>query len=199
VKTDTKITVEVRFKAEAQAGVSADATAAAKARLESGVNTYWNNTFMLEVTDPKCGKKTIAIEYKIVWVTSGQHYTIKIHDAYPREGVTGDVMDVSKTTSDWVYAHEFGHCIGLPDEYSYVSGSTETVKYIKPDGSLDATVSAPYNGKDSAADDTTIMAAYNNTTTLARHGWSVAIEVETLLTAKIGRNIECNIKYGFSS
>ena len=194
VKTGNKITVEVRFKQEALASVTAADVDAAKTKLETGVKENWNGKFALEADDPLCGKKAFAIEYKVKWVSSRENYVIKIHNTYPREGVTGSVMDVSKTTSDWVYAHEFGHCIGLPDEYSYVSGSTETVKYIKPDGSLDVAISAPFDGKSKTAPDATIMAAYDNTTVLPRHGWSVAIEVQELLTAKLGRTIKCSIR-----
>jgi len=199
VSTGDTITVEVRFLPVAETGVTADDVTAAKAKLESGVNTYWNSQFKLQVTDPQCGTKAFTIQYKVVWVSSGQHYKFDIHDTWPREGVTGDRMDVSKTTSDWVYAHEFGHAVGLPDEYAYVPGAAETVKYIKPDGSLDDPVSCPYNGKSSTDASATIMAAYGNTSKLLRHGWTVAIEVAALLSAKTGRNIQCVILYGFSS
>jgi len=193
LKTGDKITVEIRFKPEAQANVTSADVDSAKTKVENGVNTYWTGKFTLKVEDPLCGTKSYAVEFKVKWVTSGQHYTIKIHDTYDREGVTGVVMDVSKTTTDWTYAHEFGHCFGLPDEYSYVAGSTETVKYIKPDGTLDGPVSAPYDGKPKAAADATIMAAVDNTVVLERHGWSVAIEVQALLSATLGRSIKCSI------
>ena len=193
VKTGTKITVQVRFKDEVQSGVNATDAASAKAKLENGVNTYWSGKFTLEADDPECGKKSFSIEYKIVWVTSGQDYTIKIHSSYPREGLTGDTMDVAKGTSDWTYAHEFAHCIGLPDEYSY-STDNESGKYIKPDGSLDVAIAAPPGGKAKAAADATIMSAVDNTVTLPRHAWNIAIEVQELLTAKLGRQIKCTIK-----
>ncbi len=193
VKSGSKITVEVRFKDEADSDVSAADAASAKTKLENGIATYWNGKFTLQADDPECGKKSFSIEYKVVWVTSGTDYTIKIHTTYAREGLTGKVMNVSKSTSDWTYAHEFAHCVGLPDEYSY-STDTETVKYIKPDGSLDAAVSAPPNGKSRTASDATIMAAVNNTVTLKRHAWNIAIEVQELLRAKIGRAIKCDIQ-----
>lgn len=192
VKTGDTITVEVRFKPEVDAGVAEDKATEAKTKLENGINTHWNNKFTLEADDPECGKKTFKIKYKVVWVDSGQDYTIKIHDTYAREGLTGAVMDVSKTTDDWTYAHEFAHCVGLPDEYSY-STEDETVKYIKPDGTLDAAVSAPtFKAKDAA--DATIMSSVDNTTTLKRHAWNIAIETQKLLTEKMGRTIKCDIK-----
>ena len=196
VKTGHIITVEVKFKAQALGAVAEADLTSAKTKLETGVSTHWNNKFKMVMVDTKCtncGKKYFKIQYKVKWVDSGQDYTIKVHDTYPREGVTGNVMDVSKATSKWVYAHEFGHCVGLPDEYSYVPGSTETVKYIKPDGRLDTAISAPYNGKSKTAPDATIMAAFDNTTTLTRHAWNIAIEVQELLTSELGRNIKCTI------
>ncbi len=102
-------------------------------------------------------------------------------------------MNVAKSTSDWTYAHEFAHCTGLPDEYSY-STDTEQIKYIKPDGTLDAAISAPSGGKSKTAADATIMSAVDNTTTLERHAWNIAIEVQELLRAKLGRAIKCTIK-----
>jgi hypothetical protein len=191
VKTGNTITVEVRFKVEKLTDVTDEDVTKAKANLEKGISTYWNK-FTLEADDPECGKKSFKIEYKAVWVDSGHDYTMKVHDTYAREGLTGNVLDVSKTTDDWTYAHEFAHTVGEPDEYSY-STDDETVKYIKPDGSLDAEVSAPtFKAKDDA--DATIMSSVNNTTVLKRHVWNIAIETQDLLTAKLGRKIKCDIK-----
>lgn len=194
VKTGSAITVEVRFKAVAATGVTAADVTAAKTKMENGVSTNWNGRYTLDADDPLCGKKSFRVDFKVTWVDSGGDYTLTIHDTYAREGVTGSVVDVSKATSDWIYAHEFGHCVGLPDEYSYVSGSTETVKYIKPDGTLDVAVTAPFDGKSPTAPDATIMAAVDNTTRLRRHGWNVAIEVQELLTFRLGRVIKCTVK-----
>jgi hypothetical protein len=193
VKTGSAITIEIRFKVEALAGVNETEIATAKTKLENGVQTHWSGKFKMEIDDPQCGKKTLPINYKVVWVSAKEHYTIKVHKTYPREGVTGRIMNVQKKTSAWTYAHEFAHCFGMPDEYSYTP-DTETVKYYKPDGTLDAAISAPPGGKAKDAADATIMSAVDNTTTLSRHAWYAAIEVQALLTAKIGRKIKCDIK-----
>jgi type VI secretion system secreted protein VgrG len=202
LKTKTEITVEVSFKVTSKltptgtesekAAAITTAIASAKTAFEKGVKANWNKKFKLEVSDPVCGKKIFDIVYKVVWVTSGENFTINVHKAYPREGVTGLVMDVSDTTTEWVYAHEFGHCIGLPDEYSYTT-DIETVKYYKPNGILDVAISAPPDGKDATDADATIMAAYDSLKTVPRHAWNIAIEVQDLLTSKIGRKITCNI------
>jgi hypothetical protein len=193
LKSGGNLQVEVKFKIELDAGVAAAEVTAAQTALASGVATYWNNKLSLSITDPLCGIRVFPIEYKIIWVASGEDYTVKVHQTYPREGVTGFVMDVSKTTTAWTYAHEFGHCVGNPDEYSYTTDN-ETVQYYKPDGALDTTIiSAPPNGKLAGAVDATIMAAVNNAVVLPRHAWGVAREVQELLTAEIGRAIQCSV------
>ncbi len=196
LKSGTEVTVEVRFKVEPDSGLGATEATDAKTKLQKGVTDNWNKKkFKLVTKDsaPECPAKTFTVVFKPVWVDSGQHYTIKVHSTYPREGVTGPVMDVSKTTKAWTYAHEFGHCFGLPDEYSYDASETQSVKYMKPDGTLDAAVSAPPDGKSKTAADATIMSAVDNTTILPRHAWNIAIEVQSLLTSKLGRKVECSI------
>jgi len=195
VKTGTEITVEIKIKVVAQTGVTAADVTSAKAKLKKGIKDHWTGKFTLKATDPaaECAAKSLKIKYKAVWVTSGQHYTMKVHSSYPREGVSGLDINVSKSTTDWTYAHEFAHCFGLPDEYSYTA-DTETVKYYKPDKTLGSAISAPPDGKSSTSSDATIMSAVGSTVTKKHHAWYIAIEVQELLRAKIGRNIECTIE-----
>jgi type VI secretion system secreted protein VgrG len=157
------------------------------------LETYWNKKFKIAITDPKCGTRTLPITYKVVWVDSGEHYLMNLHKVYPREGVTGTVIDVSETTDEWTYAHEFAHCYGIPDEYSYVPGNGETVRYRKPDGTEDAPIAVPYNGGHASDPTATVMSAQQCSTVLPRHAWQIAIEVQELLTKKIGRKIKCDI------
>ena len=214
VKSNTEIVAELRLHAqtvldavgealeESDKGTPAAATRAkqreavvayVKRLAEAGLNSHWNNKFKMEITDPQCGKRTLPIVYKIKWVDSGEHYKLNIHKRYDREGVTGPIIDVSTATDEWTYAHEFGHCYGLPDEYSYVKDSTETVKYYKPDGTMSEAIVAPFDGKDPDEPDATIMAANPSTVVKPRHAWNIAIEVQALLCAKLGRKIKCDI------
>ena len=107
--------------------------------------------------------------------------------------MTGTVIDVSMATNAQTHAHEFGHCYGIPDEYSYVDGDDETVRYVKPDGSWDAPVPALADAKEPEPKDANMMNAYGSTILYHRHAWQIAIEVQALLRAKIGRKITCDI------
>ncbi|MNN57670.1 hypothetical protein D3C81_1726680 [compost metagenome] len=147
----------------------------------------------MEIVDPECGTRVLPIVYRVEYVESREHYTMQIHKRYDREGVTGTVIDVSMATNGQTHAHEFGHCYGIPDEYSYVDGDDETVKYMKPDGSWDAPVPALADGTEPDPAVANIMSAYGSVIVLKRHGWQIAIEVQELLRAKIGRKIKCDI------
>jgi len=195
-KTLKKVILEVRFKIEPDEDVDKIAIGKAKELISKGIRENWDNKLSLKIIDPKCGVKVFPIEFKIVFVTSREHYVFRVHDQYNREGVTGNFLDVSKDTGAWVYAHEFGHCFGLPDEYGYKPGleHKDQVVYYKPDGTLDAPFSVPYNGGDPAEPSSTIMAAYGNTTILKRHGWLIAIEARDMLNESgLGREIKCDI------
>ena len=189
--------LEQREKGSEQAATRARQRAAVikyvKGVATTGLESHWNNRFRMEINDPECGTRTLPIVYRVVYVESNQHYTMQIHKRYEREGVTGTVIDVSMATNAQTHAHEFGHCYGIPDEYSYVDGDDETVRYVKPDGSWDAPVPALADAKEPEPKDANMMNAYGSTILYHRHAWQIAIEVQALLRAKIGRKITCDI------
>lgn len=194
LKALNTVVVKVRFKMNPQAGVSDADAKAAKVKMTKGVKAHWNNKFTLEVDDPVCGKKTLKIWYRVAWVTSDQHYNVDLYDFYPKdENVSCAVLNVKKKTTEWIYAHEFAHCIGLPDEYSYTS-FVETVRYYQPNGVLGPDIMAIPRTKPAKSVGATIMSTRNNPIILNYHAWNIAIEVQELLKAKLGREIKCIVK-----
>lgn len=178
---DRKVIVTVRFKTVGGAGVSKKNIKNAKAKMLKGVSKYWNNKFKLKLKDAICGDIELPVRFKILWVKSNEHYLMNIHKKFPREGVTGFEMNVSGSTRDWIYAHEFGHCFGLPDEYAYDPAGGETVAYYKPDGTMDNKINVPYDGGITSDPSSTIMSAVDNTIVLERHCWPIAIEANDIM------------------
>ncbi|PJC98216.1 type VI secretion system tip protein VgrG [Janthinobacterium sp. BJB1] len=212
-KTDRPVVVEVRFKAitvldaagqaleESDKGTEsaalrvkqrANVVALAQKNATAGIEGNWNNKFRLEINDPQCGQKVLPVVFRVLWVDDQQHYTLQIHKRYDRENVTGDVMNVSLATALTTYAHEFGHCVGMPDEYSYTEFE-ETVRYFKPDGTLDEPIVCHVNGTSPEDLTQSIMSYAEGARILKRHGWNIAIEAQELLSKKIGRKIRCDI------
>lgn len=212
-KTDRPVVVEVRFKAitvldavgqaleESDKGTEsaalrvkqrANVVALAQKNATAGIEGNWNNKFRLEINDPQCGQKVLPVAFRVLWVDDQQHYTLQIHKRYDRENVTGDVMNVSLATELTTYAHEFGHCVGMPDEYSYTEFE-ETIRYFKPDGTLDEPIVCHVNGTSPEDLTQSIMSYAEGALILKRHGWNIAIEAQELLSKKIGRKIRCDI------
>ena len=213
VKTNQPVVVEVRIKVMAAldpAGQALEAqdkgTPSAAKRKQTratvvelvkqiamrGITSVWNNKLKIQITDPQCGTKVLPIVYKPVWVDSGEHYVMRVHKKFDREQVSGRFIDVSLGTTEQTHAHEFGHCCGLPDEYSYTDFD-ETVGYFKPDGTMDKPVPALALDSEELATGNNIYNTYDSTVINRRHAWNIAIEVQELLTARIGRKIKCDI------
>jgi type VI secretion system secreted protein VgrG len=162
---------------------------------ESSVSQTWNKRLKLEIIDPECGTKTLPITYKIVWDQKAPHYKLKIHDEEIHEKVMNGAVLLSVLTTMQVHAHEFAHCLGVPDEYSHDESENRIVNYFKPDTTLAPDIIALSTGyaADSTDPNGNIMSQKGSTKVELRHGWNIAIEAQALLRKKIGREIKCNI------
>jgi type VI secretion system secreted protein VgrG len=209
-KSNMPVVIEVRFKItpeflsfdeemrltseEKEARIKPDLEKAEPIKViaERGISA-WNRKYQLEILDPNCGKRVLPIEYKIVWVDANEHLSVSVSANKIRESVSPGVMSVSLSSEDFVYTHEFGHVIGLPDEYSTDPDNDLIVKYYKPDGTLDKPLVALAEGKTVPQKDANLMNSAEFPVFLPRHAWNVAIEAQTLLTKEIGREIKCKI------
>jgi len=103
-------------------------------------------------------------------------------------------INVWKDTTTWTFAHEYAHCFGVADEYSYDRMNAWTLRYYRPDGTLSPdALQIPANKAD---DDpgATIMSTQNNTSVELRHAWQIALEVQAFLARHTGRRIECSVR-----
>jgi type VI secretion system secreted protein VgrG len=163
-----------------------------KAACIRSIEAHWNNKFKLKITDPVCGTKTLPIVYKVIWVASGEHYIFRIYGRIEREQVSDGEIYVATSTDDHTHAHEFAHCVGVTDEYSYADDKDQQVRYYKPDGTLGPIIVVKPEAREVTDPLANIMNS-DSTKIEIHHGWHVAIEAQALLCKKIGRNITCEV------
>ncbi|WWW35789.1 PAAR domain-containing protein [Stenotrophomonas rhizophila] len=195
-RTDVEVLVRVKIVAGAPTETDAiveEDIRLAKERMEEGVRDHWNGKYTLAVWDPRCGQRTFAIKYAIEWVEQGQHYTLKLNPSNTRENVDEMVINAWKGTSAWTMAHEYAHCVGVPDEYSYDLGRAESLRYYRHDGTPDDDVVSMPLVKPASDPTANIMSTSDNRITELRHAWPIAIEAQEFLTTAIGRRIKCTV------
>ena len=141
-RTELRVKVRVKFTGE-------PATAAHRAIWENGIAAKWNNHFHLE------NGRRIPIVFEPVWVPNSAHHEIKLHKppvvredaanwyAGPAANPTGATKD---TTDADTAAHEFGHLIGLADEYNLTAAD-----YQKYTGSAPPPGPMPASGYDTTS------------------------------------------------
>lgn len=164
-----------------------------KQRMLEGVDSYLNDKFTLVVWDTRCGERRFPIRYKMEWVTSGHDYLLKIFPYQGRENVSDLEASVWKETSSWTLAHEYAHCVGIPDEYGQDQQHVETLRYYDHDGELSEPAIALPLIKPPTDQDATFMSTDLSTKLELRHAWPIAIEAQTFLTSALGRRIKCTI------
>jgi type VI secretion system secreted protein VgrG len=190
LKSAQETLVTVRLRLLPDPSVSAAAATDAKTRMNQAVMVLWNPAVrMILVEDPKCPSMHLVVNYDVQWVRAGEHFVLALHEHWARDYVAGYVLDARADTTAETYAHEFGHLVGLPDEYSYTTAPQQVI-YNRPDGTQDPPINAtplvPANSPGA-----TLMSSQGNHRILSRHSYNIAIEVQDLLTARLGRKIRC--------
>jgi hypothetical protein len=143
--TRTALHVKVRIKLTGE-----QATAAHRAIWENGIAAKWNNAFHVE------NGRRLPIVFEPVWVPNNAHHEIKLHkppvvredaanwyagpNANPGPGAAQDTTDANTA------AHEFGHLIGLADEYNLTAAD-----YQKMTGSAPPPGPMPAGGYDTTS------------------------------------------------
>lgn len=215
--TARKVVVTLNFFALSGYGFSSTAGEMQRAKdtLVDQVRSLWSQRrlrltlFVLDVRGQPTGvSRNLDVEFRIRWVRSmaSADYVLCV---YPTQNdlpmVPGRTdrppfvmsgawtqshrieMHIAATEPAWTFSHEFGHCIGLPDEYSHPG-----VGYFKPEGREglllqrpDAFIPANRQGGFVSGrrnpDLRTEMSTNPNSNLLPRHLWPTAIEVRKLV------------------
>lgn len=215
--SSNKVIVEVRFRTEGGAKtITSDPLPMNRANEMQAVVVrgldFWNKRYTVKISDPqrreqRCRTRVMEIEYRVVWVDTPEvdtfndltkaaapgayHSKLIVYENIAREHVSNGMMEIALTTNPYIAAHEYAHVVGLPDEYPDGEGG-KCVRYVRPDAVLDTpidllefkSIESPLAG---------IMSTAYSFAAVPRHAWNIAIEIQELLSQKLGRTITCEI------
>jgi len=120
-----KIYVEIRVKYNFEDGINAQAQKNFKNKLKKAVEATWSTGRCQPkaTSDKACPcPMGFMIEVEVKENNNDYHKVVDVEAAYTRSNVVSDVNTYLKVGSN-VLAHEFGHVLGLYDEYSGPVGS----------------------------------------------------------------------------
>ncbi|MFW5701773.1 MAG: hypothetical protein ACOCX7_02370 [Bacteroidota bacterium] len=131
--SDCKVTISIKIKLDPDEGISESDLNSLKQRWATNISSVWSGKFQIclpEGTEPSegCPCPCFAVEIGVEWATTGQHHTVRVRTGPARSNMsTWDTHDVSEEGSPNVAAHEFGHMMGLKDEYPDPANAPERV------------------------------------------------------------------------
>jgi hypothetical protein len=117
--TRTWTHVDVRIMLDTDSGITPSVLGSVQGVWKAGIEGTWNNPARTVGGTPqqwKCarpGEVPCRVSFRVHWVTSDPHHVVKVHTG------SGGTNETNWYTTDPgnVAAHEFGHMLGLPDEY----------------------------------------------------------------------------------
>lgn len=107
-QTWTRIIIRIRLNPDA--GIPAATIATLQNNWRQGIRNIWNNKWACGGLPTELASRII---FDVQWVNNNPHHTVRV-----RVGPAGSNMTTWDTADTGnVAAHEFGHMLGLPDEY----------------------------------------------------------------------------------
>jgi len=101
--------VEVRIRLNPDAGISNATMNGRRNTWQTGIENTWSHRWGCA----RSGELPCRLSFDVRWVTSNQHHTVRVRPGPERSNMTTwDTLDTGG-----VAAHEFGHMLGLVDEY----------------------------------------------------------------------------------
>jgi hypothetical protein len=101
--------IRVRIQLNPDTGISAATMNNLMTTWRNGIQTTWSNRWGCG----RLGEATCRLTFEVQWVNTNQHHSVRVRAGPARSNSgTWDTMDTAAVAS-----HEFGHLIGLADEY----------------------------------------------------------------------------------
>jgi hypothetical protein len=125
-------TVEVRVKFAFESGIKKKASKGFKAKFKAAINSYWTKSNVSFTGKGNCIKRSVPLVIKLVENNSDYHKLVDVEKKYRRANVMNDV-NLHLGDSKQTIAHEFGHVLGLYDEYD--ANWLENMMFWHDDGS----------------------------------------------------------------
>ena len=102
--------ITIRIELDPDAGISNATMNTLRTTWQNGIENTWNNQWGAG----RSGELACRISFDVQWVSSSEHHNVRVRVGPARSNMlTWDTNDTGA-----VAAHEFGHMLGHPDEYS---------------------------------------------------------------------------------
>jgi hypothetical protein len=108
--------IRVRIRLNPDAGITDATMNSLRTTWENGIESTWSNQWGCG----RAGEITCPLTFEVQGVASNEHHAVRVRPGPDRSNMT--TWDTSDTGA--VAAHEFGHMLGNPDEYTDTSCPT---------------------------------------------------------------------------
>lgn len=113
--------IRVRIRLNPDADISAATMNTLRTTWQNGIESIWSNQWGCG----RSGELTCALTFEVLWVNTDQHHTVRVNAGTKCFNAMGNPMRCPTNKGRWhtndsgnVAAHEFGHMLGHPDEYT---------------------------------------------------------------------------------